>query len=67
MTGSVKEIKFSEAAFSSLVLPAEHKELILALTESQACNKETFDDVIQGKGVRFSVSFLNFSWSLGNL
>ena len=48
--GSVKDIKYNDAAFDSLVLPADHKELILALTESQVANKETFDDVIQGKG-----------------
>lgn len=48
--GSVKDIKYNEGAFDSLVLPDDHKELILALTESQVANKETFDDVIQGKG-----------------
>ena len=48
--GSVKDIKYNEGAFDSLVLPEDHKELILALTESQVANKETFDDVIQGKG-----------------
>jgi DNA polymerase III delta prime subunit len=48
--GSVKEIGYNNAAFDSLVLPEDHKELILALTESQVANKETFDDVIQGKG-----------------
>ena len=48
--GSVKDIKWNEGAFDSLVLPEDHKELILALTESQAAHKETFDDVIQGKG-----------------
>ncbi|KAG8532276.1 uncharacterized protein KY384_003917 [Bacidia gigantensis] len=47
---SVRDINFSTGAFDSLVLPQDHKELILALTESQAANKETFDDVIQGKG-----------------
>lgn len=47
---SVKEIKYNDDAFDSLVLPEDHKELILALTESQVANKETFDDVIQGKG-----------------
>ena len=46
----VKDIKHNEGAFESLVLPSDHKELILALTESQIKNKETFDDVIQGKG-----------------
>ena len=48
--GSVKEINFSNAAFESLVLPTDHKELILALAESQVRHKETFDDVVQGKG-----------------
>jgi len=48
--GSVKDIQYNEGAFDSLVLPDDHKELILALTESQVANKETFDDVIQGKG-----------------
>ena len=46
----VSEIKWNDSAFESLVLPKDHKELILALTESQVQNKESFDDVIQGKG-----------------
>ncbi|KAL6713217.1 hypothetical protein ACLMJK_009338 [Lecanora helva] len=48
--GSVKDIKYNDDAFESLVLPADHKELILALTESQVVNKGSFDDIIQGKG-----------------
>ena len=48
--GSVKNITFNESAFESLALPQDHKELILAVTGSQAKNKESFDDVIQGKG-----------------
>ncbi|KAI4225973.1 MAG: hypothetical protein L6R36_003509 [Xanthoria steineri] len=47
---SVGEIKWNNSAFESLVLPSDHKELILALTESQVANKDAFDDVIQGKG-----------------
>ncbi|KAL8909443.1 MAG: hypothetical protein Q9171_005041 [Xanthocarpia ochracea] len=47
---SVDEIKWNESAFESLVLPNDQKELILALTESQVANKDSFDDVIQGKG-----------------
>ena len=43
----MKDIKWNEDAFYSLVLPEDHKELILALTESQVAHKETFDDVIQ--------------------
>ena len=46
----MKGIKCNEDAFDSLVLPEDHKEPILALTESQVAHKETFDDVIQGKG-----------------
>ncbi|KAL8657545.1 MAG: hypothetical protein Q9226_001805 [Calogaya cf. arnoldii] len=47
---SVGEIKWNDSAFESLVLPSDHKELILGLTESQVANKDSFDDVIQGKG-----------------
>ena len=47
---TVEEVKWNARAFESLVLPSDNKELILALTESQVQNKETFDDVIQGKG-----------------
>ena len=58
---SVSEIKWNDSAFESLVLPSDHKELILALTESQVANKDSFDDVIQGKGMypplRFDTSF----------
>ena len=35
MTGSVKDIKYSESAFDSLVLPQDHRELILALAYSK--------------------------------
>ncbi|KAL8771692.1 MAG: hypothetical protein Q9209_002883 [Squamulea sp. 1 TL-2023] len=47
---SIGEIRWNDTAFDRLVLPQDHKELILALIESQVANKETFDDVIQGKG-----------------
>lgn len=46
----VKEIKFNEDAFASLVLPEDQKELILSFAESQAMNQSAFDDVISGKG-----------------
>ncbi len=52
LIGSVKEIQWNDGAFDNLVLPKDHKELILALTESQVQNKDDFDDVIQGKGER---------------
>ena len=48
--GSVLDIKYNDSAFESLVLPEDHKELILALAESQVQHKDGFDDVIQGKG-----------------
>ncbi|KAF1809396.1 P-loop containing nucleoside triphosphate hydrolase protein [Eremomyces bilateralis CBS 781.70] len=48
--GGVREIEWSETAFDSLVLPANQKELILGFTESQRKYKESFDDVIEGKG-----------------
>lgn len=46
----VKAIIWNEQAFASLVAPPEQKELILAFAQSQAKNKNQFDDVIQGKG-----------------
>ncbi|KAM0804807.1 putative AAA family ATPase [Usnea florida] len=48
--GSVSDIVYSENAFQNLVLPEDHKELILALAESQVQHRDSFDDVIQGKG-----------------
>ncbi len=48
--GSVAAIEYNESAFESLVLPEDHKELILALAESQVQHRDSFDDVIQGKG-----------------
>ena len=48
--GSVLAIEYNESAFESLVLPEDHKELILALAESQVQHRDSFDDVIQGKG-----------------
>jgi hypothetical protein len=46
----VSDIEFNAAAFGSLVLPADHKDLVLAFAESQVKNKNNFDDVISGKG-----------------
>ena len=48
--GSVIDIEYKKGAFHGLVLPEGHKELVLALTESQAANKERFDDVNRGNG-----------------
>ncbi|EOD43698.1 ATPase AAA+ type core [Neofusicoccum parvum] len=48
--GGVKEIEWNEQAFDSLVAPPEQKDLILAFAQTQAMNKDSFDDVISGKG-----------------
>src|SRR6266498_3481940 len=47
---SIVDIEWSDGAFKSLVLPEDQKELILAFAESQIKDKDSFDDVIQGKG-----------------
>jgi SpoVK/Ycf46/Vps4 family AAA+-type ATPase len=46
----IKDIDWSDAAFDSLVLPEDQKELILSFAESQVVNREGFDDIIAGKG-----------------
>ncbi|KAI1488658.1 P-loop containing nucleoside triphosphate hydrolase protein [Biscogniauxia mediterranea] len=46
----VGDVTFNDKAFDSLVLPEGHKSLILAFAQSQVKNKDTFDDVISGKG-----------------
>lgn len=43
------EVVFNEFAYSSLVLPRDHKELLLSFAEAQI-NDGGFDDVIAGKG-----------------
>lgn len=46
----VGEIQWNDLAFDSLVLPKDQKDLIMSFTETQAQNRQTFDDVIEGKG-----------------
>ena len=46
----ISNITFSPNAFSTLVLPPQYKELILALTSTRFEHKDAFDDVISGKG-----------------
>lgn len=46
----VENIEWQKDAFDRLVLPKNQKELILGFTESQRKNRDTFDDVIEGKG-----------------
>jgi len=48
--GCVKDIEWQSDAFDRLVLPKNQKELILGFTESQRKFRDTFDDVIEGKG-----------------
>lgn len=47
---TVSGIVWNSEAFRNLVLPDDQKELILAFAESQVMYKDTFDDVISGKG-----------------
>jgi hypothetical protein len=46
----VNDIEWQKDAFDRLVLPKNQKELILGFTESQRKYRESFDDVIEGKG-----------------
>ena len=46
----VTDIQFNENAFESLVLDDGHKKLIKACVETQRKYKNTFDDIISGKG-----------------
>lgn len=46
----VTEVVWSHRAFENLVLPYDHKELILAFAESQLAHKGEFDDIVAGKG-----------------
>lgn len=46
----ITDIKFSDSAFETLVLPASQKMLIKACVETQRRYKHTFDDIIAGKG-----------------
>lgn len=47
----VRDIDYNEAAFDSLVLPANQKSIVRALVESHKFHAaKTIDDVVQGKG-----------------
>lgn len=47
---NVTEVVWSHRAFDNLVLPYDHKELILAFAQSQLEHKGEFDDIVAGKG-----------------
>jgi ATPase family associated with various cellular activities (AAA) len=46
----ITDITWDEEAFSSLVLPNEEKDLLLAFAQSKIQNESTFDDFITNKG-----------------
>ncbi|KAI8630749.1 P-loop containing nucleoside triphosphate hydrolase protein [Xylariaceae sp. FL1651] len=46
----VTEIVFDDGAFDALLLPTKQKRLIRALTTKHTSGKDSFDDLIQGKG-----------------
>jgi hypothetical protein len=46
----VRDIEWQTNAFDRLVLPQNQKELILGFAQSQRKYRDTFDDVIEGKG-----------------
>jgi hypothetical protein len=46
----VRDIEWQTDAFDRLVLPKNQKDLILGFTESQRKFRDSFDDVIEGKG-----------------
>lgn len=48
---SVTEIKWNVDAFDNLVMAETYKRLILSFVESQVANKDSFDDIIEGKGL----------------
>ncbi|KAI0018103.1 P-loop containing nucleoside triphosphate hydrolase protein [Xylariomycetidae sp. FL0641] len=50
VTGT-KPISWNEAAFTNLMLPGGHKDLVLSLIESQISEDALFDDLIEGKGL----------------
>lgn len=47
---NVTPINWNAQAFEGLVLPERQKKLVLALSKTQATAKNTFDDIVQGKG-----------------
>ncbi|KAH6676972.1 P-loop containing nucleoside triphosphate hydrolase protein [Plectosphaerella plurivora] len=46
----IHEIEFDPKPFDNLVLPEGYKDLILAFVESQVKDKDSFGDLINGKG-----------------
>lgn len=47
---NVCPIRWSENAFSRLVLPYGYKEIIRAFVQEQLFRNDGFDDIISGKG-----------------
>ncbi|KAH6679363.1 putative ATP-dependent zinc metalloprotease FtsH [Halenospora varia] len=47
---NIHEITWNDRAFTSLVLPNDTKDLVLAFAQSQIQRTQEFDDIIEGKG-----------------
>lgn len=47
---NVQPIRWSENAFSRLVLPPGYKDIIRAFVQEQLSRDDEFDDIIYGKG-----------------
>ncbi|RYP40755.1 hypothetical protein DL767_001473 [Monosporascus sp. MG133] len=47
---NVSDISWNGDAFANLLLPRQHKELILSFVQAQIAHHDTFDDFIAGKG-----------------
>lgn len=48
---NVSDIIWNDKAFPNLMLPSGYKDLILSFVEGQTSNKNSFDDIIEGKGL----------------
>jgi hypothetical protein len=47
---NIRPIRWSENAFSRLVLPHGYKDIIRAFVQEQLSRDDDFDDIISGKG-----------------
>jgi hypothetical protein len=47
---NVRPIRWSEDAFTGLVLPYGYKDIIRAFVQEQLSRDDGFDDIISGKG-----------------
>lgn len=47
---AISEIEWSSDAFKQLVLPHDYRRIVWAFVEAQISQRDTFDDVVRGKG-----------------